>query len=59
MTKKRIDVSERETAAGQSLSDFLANAGLQLSKEAAKQPETEPPKMKGPVKQKEPLACPH
>ncbi len=55
MTKKRIDISERDTSSGQSLSDFLSKAGLEISKDAAKQPEMEPQKVKGPVKQKEPL----
>lgn len=54
MTKKRIDTTERDSS-GQSLSDILSKAGLQISNDAAKQPEPEVPKMKGPAKQKEPL----
>lgn len=55
MTKKRIDTNEREISAGQSLSDFLSKAGLEISKDAKSQPEPEQPKPKGPAKQKEPL----
>ena len=55
MTKKRIDTGERDISSGQSLGDFLNNAGLQISKDVGKQPEVEQPTLKGPAKQKEPL----
>jgi translation initiation factor 1 len=55
MSKKKIDTSERDTSAGQSLGDFLSNAGLQVSKNAANLPKEEPSKPQTPVKQKEAL----
>jgi translation initiation factor 1 len=55
MAKKKIDVSERELSAGQSLGDFLSNAGLNISKDAHVETDPEPIKPKVPSKQKDPL----
>ena len=55
MAKKRIDIGERDITSGQSLSDFLSKAGLEVSKDIPKEQETVQPKTKRPAKQKEPL----
>jgi translation initiation factor 1 len=54
MTKKKLDTSEREST-GQSLSDFLKNAGLQVSANSNNQIEMEKPVITAPLKQKDPL----
>lgn len=56
MSKKKIDTSERDTSAGQSLGDFLSKAGLNVSQDANNPPPPpEPKKQKGPPIQKDPL----
>jgi predicted translation initiation factor SUI1 len=55
MTKKKIDVSEREISSGQSLGDLLSNAGLHVSKDAGSKEESIRPVAPVKQKQKEPL----
>jgi len=56
MSKKKIETSERDTSAGQSLGDFLRQAGLEVSGETQDLPSRDDlPERQGPPIQKTPL----